>query len=102
MCEVVDTGCVARDPCTKADGLFARLVAGTVSTAIAAIAIKMILLACFIFLPSKWNWPLGREENKGSTRADSELEGNARQTKQRRLRWSGSHAELRRGPRSKH
>jgi len=29
---------------------------------------------------------LGREENKESARADSELDGNARQTKQRRLR----------------
>jgi len=84
MCEVVDAGCVASDPCTKADGLFAKLVAGTVNTAIAAIAIRIILLACFIFLPSKWNWPLGREENKESSQADSELEGNARQTKQRR------------------
>jgi len=49
MCEVVDT----REPCTKADGLFAKLVAGTVRTATAAIAIKIILLDCFIFLPSK-------------------------------------------------
>ena len=47
---------------------------------------RIILLDCFIFLPSKWNWPLGREENKESPRADSELDGNARQTKQRRLR----------------
>jgi hypothetical protein len=60
-------------------------MAGAVSTAIAAIAIRIILLACFIFLPSKWNWPLGREENKESAQADSELEGNARQTKQRRV-----------------
>jgi hypothetical protein len=29
---------------------------------------------------------LGREENKESAREDSELDGNARQTKQRRLR----------------
>lgn len=64
-------------------------MAGTVSIAIAAIAIRIILLACFIFLPSKWDWPLGREENKESARADSELEGNARQTEQRRLR--GAH-----------
>jgi hypothetical protein len=49
MCDVVDTGCGARDPCTKARGLFAKLVAGTVSTAIAAIAIRIILLACFMF-----------------------------------------------------
>jgi len=53
MCEVVDTGCVAREPCPKTDGPFARLVAGTVSTAITAIAIRIILLACFIFLPSR-------------------------------------------------
>jgi hypothetical protein len=84
MWAAAEMGCTALEPCTKTERPFAKLVAGTVSTAIAAMAIRMILLACFIFLPSKWNWPLGREENKESA-ADSELEGNARQTKQRRL-----------------
>ena len=64
------------------DGFFAKLVVGIVSTAMAAAAIRITVLACFIFLSSRANWPLGQEENKERGPADAESERNAWETKQ--------------------
>src|SRR5271154_6983051 len=41
-------------------------------------------LGLFHFLPSQWNWPLGREENRQRAQAANALERNARKAKQRR------------------
>ena len=85
MCGVAET--VPLKPCAAHDGPFAKLVSETVNTAMAAAAIRITLLACFIFLSSRSNWPLGRGENKRRARADSESERNAWDTKQWRSVW---------------
>src|ERR1700720_4415883 len=46
------------------------------------------------FLPSLWNWPLGREKNRESPQAASESEGIAWKTKQGVPLARGSGAEL--------
>ena len=92
ICGVVETGCVPLRPeRTEAEVPFAKLVVGTVNTAIAAAAMRIILVTCFICVPSRWNWPLGREENRQRAQAIGESQGNARKTKQRRPpRWGGT------------
>ena len=89
---IVET--VRLKPCAATDGPFAKLVAGTVNNATAAAAIRVTLLACFIFLPSRSNWPLGRGENRGRAEAGAESERNAWETKHRLRAGSGRVPEV--------